>query len=96
MIDLVTCLKCNDECATCSNFANNCTKCSKKFFYLSECIDACPEDFYVNDDMACIACSDNPDACVLEPLKYTIHPFTENYKLHAYVVFNREVDMTLN
>lgn len=46
--------------------------------------------------MTCIACSLYPDKCILAPLSYTIHPFTQNYKLHAYVVFNRVVDLSLD
>lgn len=46
--------------------------------------------------MSCISCEIYPDKCVLEPLSYTIHPFTQNYQMHAYVVFNRVVDMSLD
>lgn len=96
VVDLVTCLKCSTECATCSNSASNCTKCAYKFYYNGQCIDACPSNYFVDDTMSCISCEIYPDKCVLEPLSYTIHPFTQNYQMHAYVVFNRVVDMSLD
>jgi hypothetical protein len=58
-------------------------------------VNRCPVDFYVDDDMACQACASKPSKCELDPLNYTIHPFTKNYKLQAYVVFNREVSLTI-
>lgn len=96
LVDLVTCLACNSECATCSLTASNCTKCSTKFWYNYQCVNACPANYFVDSNVACVACSLSPDKCVLEPLTYKIQPFTQNYQLHAYVVFNRPVNMTID
>jgi len=95
LIDLVTCLACSSECATCSLTAANCTKCAYKFFYNYQCVDACPSGFFVDNNLACISCLVFPDKCILSPLNYTISPFTKNYQLHAYVVFNRVVNLTI-
>lgn len=94
VLDLVTCLSCSTECATCSVTAGNCTKCAFKFFYNFKCVDACPSNYFVDNDLACIACALYPDKCILPPLSYKISPFTQNFQLHAYVVFNRVVNLT--
>ena len=70
-------------------------KCAYKFYYLGECVDECPDDYFVNEELACTPCSEYPDKCILEPLSYTVHPFVEDYKLHAYVIFNRVVDLSI-
>ena len=49
----------------------------------------------MNQSLACVPCSVDPTKCILPPLTYTVHPFTDNYQLHAYVIFNRVVNVTL-
>lgn len=93
-IDLVTCLKCSDECTTCAVSAGNCTKCATKFLYNQQCVTACPKNYFINANMTCSSCSLYPSKCILPPLTYTIYPFTQNYQLQAYVVFNRVVNMS--
>lgn len=93
--DLVTCLACSLPCRTCTGNAGNCTSCIDSYYYNTQCVAACPTDYYVDSNLQCQKCSTNPDKCTLPPLSYTIHPFTANYQLQSYVVFNRPVSLTL-
>ena len=92
--DLVNCLACGSPCATCQSSATNCTSCLTAYYYLGQCVDACPDNFYVDSSNNCKACSTNPDKCALPPLTYTIHTFTKDYLMQAYCVFNRAVTLT--
>lgn len=96
LADMVTCQSCSAECATCSGIGTNCTKCSTQFLYNARCVAACPSDYYVDINQICQSCKSNPSACILPPLSYTISPFTQNYQLNAYVIFNRPVAMTIS
>lgn len=93
--DLVTCESCSAPCATCEGTAGNCTSCIESYYYMGRCVSACPDNYYVDVNMQCQACSANPSRCVLPPLSYTVYPFTESYQLQAYCVFNRPVNLTL-
>lgn len=93
--DLVNCLACSSPCATCVGTSGNCTSCVGSYYYLGKCLDACPDSFFVDSKLNCQACSSNPAKCTLPPLNYTIHPFTKDYKLHSYVVFNRAVNISI-
>jgi len=92
--DLVHCLSCSAPCATCMGSAGNCTTCIGTYYYLGKCLDACPNNFFV-DNLRCVPCSSQPERCTLTPLSYTIHPFTASYRLQAYVIFNRAVNLTI-
>ena len=94
--DLVTCLSCSLPCRTCHTSAGNCTSCIDSYYYQGQCISACPTNYYVDSNLICQKCSTNPSFCTLPPLNYTIHPFTANYLLQAYCVFNRAVNLTIN
>ncbi len=94
--DLVTCQKCSTACATCSVSGSNCTKCANKFWYNYNCVDKCPNEFYIDSNNSCRKCGTNDPACTLPPLNFTISTFTKNYKLYAYVVFNRAVNLSLS
>ena len=93
--DLVTCLACSLPCRTCSGSSGNCSSCIESYYYLGQCIAACPTNYYVDTNLQCQACATNPSHCTLPPLTYTIHPFTANYRLQAYCVFNRPINLTL-
>lgn len=93
--DLVHCLACSMPCATCVGTAANCTSCIGSYFYLGQCINACPNNFYIDSNLNCVACSSNPQKCALPPLTYTVSTFTANFRMNAYVVFNRPVTMTI-
>lgn len=93
--DLVTCQKCNKKCAQCSNLATNCTKCTGNFWYNYNCVDNCPANFYVDRLGKCQLCSNNPSACALPPLKYTLQKYMLNYMLNVHVIFNREVSINV-
>lgn len=94
--DLVHCLGCSAPCATCIGAAGNCTSCIGSYYYLGQCLNACPTNFYIDSNLNCVACSLNPQKCTLPPLTYTVTPFTANFQLQAYVVFNRAVTMTID
>ena len=94
--DLINCLKCSNPCATCFNSPGNCTSCLDSYFYLGQCLNACPSNFYINDNLNCISCTVNPQRCILAPLTYTIQPFTANFILQSYVIFNRAVNMSIS
>jgi hypothetical protein len=93
--DLVHCLACSSPCATCIGSSGNCTSCIGSYFYLGQCLNACPANFYIDTKLNCVACAVNPQKCVLPPLTYKISTFTANYILQAYVVFNRAVSLSL-
>ena len=92
--DLVTCLTCASPCATCTGTAGNCTSCIASYYYLGQCLNACPPNYYIDTALSCQPCTSNPSKCTLAPLNYTVYPFTSNYQLKAYVVFNRPVNLT--
>lgn len=93
--DLVTCQKCNPICSECYAIASNCTKCQGTFWYNYNCVTECPSNYYVGPNNFCLQCADNPSACALPPLNYTLSmETTKNYKLIAYVTFNRAVNLT--
>ena len=94
--DLVNCLACSSPCATCVGTAGNCTSCIGSYYYLGKCLSACPDNFFVDPALSCQPCSSNPAKCTLPPLNYTIYPFTKNYKLNAYCVFNRAVNISVS
>lgn len=94
--DLVNCLSCSSPCATCVGTSGNCTACVASYYYLGQCLNACPTNFYVDSRLNCISCTSNPSKCSLPPLTYTVFPFTANYQLQAYVVFNRQVSLTIS
>lgn len=94
--DLVHCLACSNPCATCVGAAGNCTACIGSYYYLGQCLNSCPNNFYIDSYLNCISCTVNPQKCVLPPLTYVVKVFTANYQLQAYVVFNRAVNMTIN
>lgn len=48
VLDLVTCLACSEECATCSISASVCTRCARKFLSNAVCVDACPPNHFVD------------------------------------------------
>lgn len=60
VLDLVTCLACSQECSTCSIIASNCTTCAYKFFYNYNCVDACPQNYFVDNTLSCVACVTYP------------------------------------
>jgi hypothetical protein len=93
--DLVHCSACSAPCATCIGTAGNCTSCIGSYFYLGKCLDACPNNFYIDDRLNCVACSANPQRCTLPPLTYRITTFTANYRLQAFCVFSRPVNLTM-
>lgn len=93
--DLVTCLACSSPCATCVGTSGNCTSCIGSYYYLGKCLNACPEKFFIDSNLNCQPCSSNPNKCILPPLNYTVYPFTKDYKLNAYVVFNRPVNLSI-
>ena len=92
--DLVHCAACSWPCATCMGVAGNCTSCIESYYYLGQCLAACPNNFYVDEKYNCIACSSNPQKCALPPLSYSFFPFTANYLLQTFIVFNRAVSMS--
>ena len=70
--DLVTCLACSLPCRTCSGSAGNCSSCIDSYYYLGQCVDACPTNYYVDSNLQCQLCTTNPSHCTLPPLSYTI------------------------
>jgi hypothetical protein len=94
--DLVSCLACSLPCRTCSGSAGNCSSCIDSYYYLGQCLSSCPSNYYVDSNLQCQACATNPQKCTLPPLTYTITPFTANYQLQAYCVFNRPVSLTIS
>ena len=92
--DLVTCQRCNPICQECSKLPSNCTKCSGLFCYNYNCVNACPSNYYVDPNLVCQLCSNNPTACTLPPLSYTVTTKIISYQLYCFVTFNRKV--TLN
>ncbi len=93
--DLVHCLACSSPCATCIGLAGNCTSCIQSYYYLGQCLNACPTNFYIDDKLNCISCTVNPQKCVLPPLTYKITTFKAGFDLKAYCVFSRAVNLTL-
>lgn len=88
--DEVNCQTCAQACVTCRTLASNCTLCLNAFLYNGRCVTLCPSDHFSSQGV-CLACTANPQACLLPPLTYTVTPFFQNYQLYAYLVFNREV-----
>lgn len=92
--DLVHCSACSRPCATCVGAAGNCTSCIGSYFYLGQCKDACPTNFYIDERKNCVACSANPQRCALPPLTYKITTFMAKFRVNSYVVFSRPVTLT--
>ena len=63
--DLVTCQKCSTTCSSCSGSGSNCTKCANKFWYNYNCVDKCPDSFYVDANNSCRDCQSNMAACAI-------------------------------
>ena len=59
------CLKCSDNCRTCSS-VNYCTGCfNDSFLHLGECLDVCPVKFYRNlSEWSCDSCLYNCLNCL--------------------------------
>jgi proprotein convertase subtilisin/kexin type 5 len=91
--DLVTCQKCSTACATCSMSGTNCTKCNNKFWYNFNCVTECPKGFYADSNNSCIDCKINQAACSVETLRYNVETFTKDYKVFAFVKFNRPISL---
>jgi hypothetical protein len=91
--DLVTCQKCSTACATCSMSGTNCTKCNNRFWYNFNCVTECPKGFYADSNNSCIDCKINAAACSVETLRYDVEPFTKDYKVFAFVKFNRRISL---
>ena len=60
-----TCLKCSDECKTCSIRADNCTSCENKYFHGNKCVDECKGNTYHVDTpiKKCELCKENCSKC---------------------------------
>lgn len=61
--DLVHCQKCSTTCSSCSGSGSNCTRCANKFWYNYNCVDKCPDTYYVDANSSCQECKVNVDAC---------------------------------
>ena len=92
--DLVTCQSCNPVCAECYAKATNCTKCQGTFWYNYNCVDQCPDSYYVDSSKACRQCSNDPTKCSLPPLSFSVSMTTIDYGLYADVTFNRAIVLT--
>ena len=65
-----------------------------KFWYNYNCVDKCPDSYYVDSSNACRQCSNNPSLCQLPPLSYEVSTEVVSYDLFVVVTFNREVSLT--
>jgi cysteine-rich repeat protein len=58
------CKPCSLSCFKCSGTASFCTSCpSGLHFYLNNCVENCPNNFYVDVTNTCISCSLNCNTC---------------------------------
>ena len=70
---------------------NNCTSCANKFWYNFQCVDECPESFYVDSTYACRECDQSIPQCTEAQLTFSIHVYTIDYTLYADIVFSKPV-----